>query len=515
MAEKSPKGLLVYTPNQYLDVETPRPDGSLGLPYLAAALEQKGYQTDILDASVGGPSHTLEETFYRVVEQDNGLARIGMDFEEIAQYVARGGYDFVGINSNFTILTNMAIQTAAALKRENPARPVFLGGVNARALKERFLQTGYFDGVCLTEGERIFPRMIQAYFKEGSIAGVSGVAYNLNGTIQVNPVDLSCIVNNLDELPMPAWDKLPMDKYQNIDSPHGVMANQQRPGNKYAPIMTSRGCPFHCAYCHISEEKGPNPLTGKIGNLRLHSIERVIEEIDKLKSLGVERLFFEDDSLLAHKKRTKEIFRQVNKFGFTLADVNGVNLRHLYDERRTLADGSWEVDFEYLDILKEAGFDQIVFPAESGSPRIINTYASGKVIPGRMDLPYLMKSMARRKIAAPANIMIGFPDETEEEMAQSIKLAEKLRDAGAPYVTFFIPIPFPGSKLYDLAISGGYLSKDFNPDEMNWKTTIMKNTKVPSERLIEIRNKANEDVNTEEHLRKRKLQSVGKRLKFN
>ena len=105
--KKQIKGILIYPPNQLMDVETPRPDGSLGPLYLAAALESQGIKTDILDASVGSRENNLENTFYRNVKQKNGLTRIGMNFDEIAEYVENKKYDFVGISSNFTPQTKM------------------------------------------------------------------------------------------------------------------------------------------------------------------------------------------------------------------------------------------------------------------------------------------------------------------------------------------------------------------------------------------------------------------------
>jgi len=163
---KNLKGLLIYPPNQLMDIETPRPDGSLGPLYLASELEKKGYEIDILDASVGGKNQTLEDTFYRRIKQENGLTRIGMNFSEIAEFVANGKYGFVGITSNFTPQTNIVFKTAKAIKEADPNIPIFSGGVNARALKKRFLDTGYFKGICLTEGELIFPRAIEERVEE-------------------------------------------------------------------------------------------------------------------------------------------------------------------------------------------------------------------------------------------------------------------------------------------------------------------------------------------------------------
>lgn len=509
-----PKGLLLYPPNQLMDVETPRPDGSLGPLYLASALERAGIETDVLDASVGGPGDSLQDTFFRNERQENGLTRIGMSFEAIADFVERGRYDFVGLSSNFTPQTRMAFRAAAAIKARLPSLPIIAGGVNARALRERFLATGHFDGICLTEGELIVPRMVERLLAGRTLDGLPGTAYRADGRTVLTAVDGSCFPSHLDELAMPAWRKLPFEKYEKISSPHGVNV-ADRGSTRYAPIMTSRGCPFRCTYCHVSAEKEEGSLAGPVGELRSHSIERVVSEIDLLKSLGVGRLYFEDDSLLAEKDRVKEIFRRVRDRRLSIANVNGVNLVHFFKLGAPGPGGRWEIDVEYLEILRDAGFDQIVFPVESGSQRVLRRYATNKVNLDRMDLPRLMKTMSSIGIKAPVNMMLGFPDETEAEIGQSIDLAKALISNGAPYVTFFIPIPFPGSTLYDIAVANGHLSPDFDPDLMNWKRAVMKGTTVPPERLEEIRDRANADINTDLHLKRRLVESMGHRWRAN
>lgn len=336
-SNKQMKGLMIYPPNQLMDIETPRPDGSLGPLYLASALENRGIRTDILDASVGSPNQSLEETFYKNVRQENGLTKIGMDFRGIANYIVVNNYDFVGVSSNFTPQTKMVFETAKAIREADPRIQIFSGGVNARALKERFLQTGYFNGICLTEGELVFPEAVL-----NGAENTSGFAYLKNGKVEINPVDQSCFPDTLDDLCMPAWDKLPFEKYRKIASPHGVDVTGKN--SKYAPIMTSRGCMWNCLYCHNSTEKAD------IGKLRKHSIRRVIEEVDKLKSLGIERLFFEDDSLLHDKDRVKEIFRILKSKDISIADTNGVNLMDFYVK----GPGSWKIDEDYIKTLRDA-----------------------------------------------------------------------------------------------------------------------------------------------------------------
>ena len=512
--KKNYKCLIIYPPNQLMDVETPRPDGSLGPLYLASALEKVGIETEILDASVGGKDYSLNDTFYRRIRQGNGLIRIGMNFNEIADYVEKGNFDFVAISSNFTPQTSMAFKTAEAIKERNNEIKIFAGGVNARNLYHRFLKTGNFDGICLSEGEIIFPKMILASINNYSVSKIPGtITIDKKGLISINPVDKSCFPNQLDDLEMPKWEALPFEKYEKIASPHGVNVND-RGAERYAPIMTSRGCPFKCAYCHISQEKDNASMFGNIGNLRTHSIDRVIKEIDHLVSLKVKKLFFEDDSLLAHKDRVKTIFKKTKNKKLSIANVNGVNLVHFFNsrDRSGWVDGKFDIDVEYLEILRDSGFDQIVFPVESAAKRILKLYATNKVNLDRMNLPLLMKKMTDLGIQAPVNMMIGFPDETEEEINMSIDFSKILMDNGAPYVTFFVPIPFPGSNLYNIAINGDYLDKNFDTDKMNWKNPVMKNTTVSPEKLIEIRDKANEIINTEEHLKKRLINSAGHRF---
>jgi len=497
------KGILIYPPNQLMDIERPRPDGSLGLLYLAAALERNGISTDVLDASVGTEEQSLDETFFKMVKQDNGLIKIGMDFKDIADYVAKKGYDFVGINSNLTPQTKMAFETAKAIREKNPNIKIYAGGVNSRALRERFLKSGYFDAICLTEGELIFPRAILNGYEN-----TSGFAYlDKNKNIKTNPVDESCFVKDLDMLPMPAWEKLPFEKYDILDSTHGTDTTKDT-SQRFAPIMTSRGCIWQCKFCHISTEKKD------IGKLRLHSIDRVIEEINKLKSLGVKKIYFEDDTLLAKKDRVKEIFRKIKDEGLIIMNVNGVNLIDFFDKTKE-NNGKWEIDKEYLQILKNAGFGQIVFPLESGSQRILDKYATGKVRLDKMDVIQLMKTMTDIGINAPVNIIIGFPDETEEEIMQSIELGRKLKENGAPYVSFFLPIPFPGSNLYDIAIENGNLDYNFDPDIMNWKRPIMKNTLISPERLIELRDYANDSINDKDFIASAVRKTVGFRWSSN
>src|SRR3989344_4130099 len=409
------KVLLVYPPNQLMPVETPRPDGSLGPLYLAGALEAEGIEVDILDASVGTAEDKLEDTFLRPLMQENGLIRIGMTAERIQEEIANGGYTVVGINSNFTPQTRMALDVAAAAKEVSNQILVLAGGVNARNLPERFLQSGKVDAVCVTEGERIIIRLLRAWKRGQEVSLLPGLITMRSGRLVRNPPNPDDTLFNLDFLPFPTWHKLPFFHYDRASA--GGRAVLKTTGRS-ASLMTSRGCPFRCAYCHISVEKANETESGGIGSLRVKSVDRVMEEVNRLRELGVTKVYFEDDSLLAKKARVREIFTRVTGLGLKIADVNGVNLVHFQKRQGSRL----VIDVDYLELLSDAGFDQIVFPVESASQRILDTYATGKLNHSTLNVVELVMLARQVGITCPVNMMIGLPDETEREIRKSIEL---------------------------------------------------------------------------------------------
>jgi anaerobic magnesium-protoporphyrin IX monomethyl ester cyclase len=503
---QEPKVLLIYPPNQLNRFEQPRPDGSLGPLYLAAALDRAGIANDILDASIGSAEDTLEDTFYKQVMQPNGLVRVGMSNQRIKEFIAEGKYNVVAIHSNFTPQTRMALEIARLAKEVNPEILVIAGGVNARSMPERFLREGLVNTICMTEGETIIVKMIQAWARGLAWESVSGISFWRNGQVQKTLILPEDVAIDLDALPIPAWHKLSLEKYARISSPHAD--EKFSSGAFYAPIMTSRGCPFKCLYCHISKDKELG-YSGDIGALRLKSVDRVMEEIRILKSLGVRKVYIEDDSLLAKKARVKEIFGRLLGEGLEIANVNGVNLVHFL--KKNGHTGKLETDRDYLELLHASGFRTITFPVESGSQRVLDKYATGKLHLETMDVVEMVKIASDIGITCLGNMMIGFPDESEEEIMKSVAYAKRIVDAGARYCSFFIPIPFPGSQLYDYAIANGHLSPDFDPDSMNWHRPVMQHTVVSPERILELREWAWRTVNRKDYVEERLRKNVGNR----
>ena len=487
---RDPKFLLLYSPLQFAVGEVAKPDGSLSLTYVAGALRRAGYEVEILDCTVGGKDDLLETTFFRNEPLPNGLLRVGMAPEAILAKAAQ--FDVIGISSIFTPQTSMVLEVIRLIKTHMPDKLVMAGGTNARSLRARFFDSGA-DVIALSEADVTVLHIADALRGKIAMTAVPGIAFrDESGKEKANPVGK--VVTNLDELAMPAWDLLPLNKYWDISRPHGGhFATGARV--QYASLQTSRGCPFRCEYCHISEERG-SPLTGDIAKLRFKSIDRVLAELQTLKDLGVEYVYFEDDSLFAKKKRAYDMFNLVKEMGLQLLDVNGINICHLYKNNGH----NLEVDMEFLEMLRAAGFQFLTLPFESASQRILDKYATSKWNVDRTNTKQLIKAFTASGIAVSGNYMIGYPDETKNEIDETILLAKQHVQDGLDYALFFAVVPFPGTALFTTVIRNGQLDPNFNTDEMRWTKSIMKNLAMDSESLEHVRQMAWLLVNRSEYV---------------
>lgn len=468
-----PKFLLIYSPQRFNPfLGAVKPEASLGILYLAAALRDAGFYVRILDCCLGNEKYALEESFYREVKLDNGMVRIGLAPENIVNEAA--DYDVLGISSIFTPQTRMVEETVKLLSRTYPEKLIIMGGINARTQMKRFFDAGA-DLICLSEAERTIVE-IGNVLRAGSrdFSDVAGVAFVRDGGIKINP--MTFVEENLDLLPIPARDLLPLDRLWKIARPHGgvLTVGQLDKPLPYVPVITSRGCPYICSFCHISgEQRGSN--TGYTGKFRFQSKERVEREMISIKELGAEDVYIEDDSLLAKKKRALDIFRMLIKFGFNLGDVNGVNLSHLHKNEN----GRITIDNEMLETMAEAGFKRLSFPVESGSQRIIDKWAGGKISHETYDISALIKKANQLGITVSSCYLIGYPDETYEELLQTILVAKRHMDAGSEYVNFTIVTPFPGTALYDYVIQNDLLLPGIEIADLDWLWPSMKTLMDP------------------------------------
>lgn len=456
---------LVYPAQPFLQTEVPRPDGSLGLLYIAGALRTAGFEISLLDMCVGDEEDSLDEAFFRREPIDGEMVRVGISPQELSRKLR--GFDVVAATSIFTMNSHQAFEVARVAKQLDPPPLTVAGGGNARALHRRFLDSG-FDVVVFGEGEETIVDLCRAWEQERDLSGVPGIAFKAaDGGVVVTPE--RSVEFDLDRLPLPAWDLLPREKYWQLGDPPGGAYEAGRKV-RYLSMQTSRGCPFRCTYCHISRENDA-------AKVRLKSDGRVLDELETIQSLGAEHVTFQDDSLLADRDRVVRLLGKLSATGLDFSNFNGLNVRHFFRG----SDPPLRLDHEMLEAIREAGIGHFSLGLESGSRRILSKYSTKKWDPAIHDIVALIRATVRAGITVDGYFTIGYPDETLQELDETFMLARRLVDEGLDYASFYVVTPYPGSALYDLAAKKGHLPADLDLGKMKFQIPSLVNTTVPRE----------------------------------
>lgn len=305
----------------------------------------------------------------------------------------------------------------ATLKSHRPDVPIVLGGPHASHDPRRALDDPDLDFVVRAEGEVTFEKLLGTLIAGGDPAAVAGIGLRRDGEV-VLTADRAPI-ENLDELPRPAYDLIDVPAYFQLPRHSRLYAHPE-----YMTVSSSRGCPYRCVYCHVTMGK----------KTRFLSAERVVDEIESLvRHHGIREIHWADDIWNLDPRRAKRICDGIVERGLDIrmAFPNGVR-GDLFDD-------------ELLAKLQAAGAYQITFAPESGSPRIQKYIRKN----ARLEvLQSVITRAARRGIWCHGFFMVGFPTETEQEMGQTFDFALRSRLSSA---SFFVVNAHPGTELYEMA----------------------------------------------------------------
>ncbi len=310
---------------------------------------------------------------------------------------------------------------AAATKEHDPRIVTVLGGPYPHRRLAEVLEASRFDWAVDGEGEQVFPEALSRHFGGGVLGSdLPGLAYKrADGTLQV-PREADT-VRDLDALPFPAWDLVDFDHYARLPN-----INSMLKGRRYAPLFTSRGCPYKCSYCH--------DVFGK--KFRHRSADHVLGEIEWLhEAFGVDEFHVVDDIFNLHRPRLKRIMygsaeRWPGRLHFAMPGGMRADI----------------LDEPVLDALAAGGTYSMSVAIETASPRVQT------LVEKHLDLDKTLWSIEqadRRGMMVRGFFMLGFPTETREEIARTVRLALASR---LTFGYFFTPSPQKGTGLYELAM---------------------------------------------------------------
>lgn len=363
-------------------------------------------------------SFLLREKRHEVKITD--MAADNLSVEEACKNIEEDSPTVVGLSA-LSVEASVMHMLAKKIKEISPEITVIIGGPHAASDPKSILSDEHIDYLVRGEGEETMKELLEALDHGNPVSGIRGISYRKNGKIVTTPP--RPFMDDLDALPFPAWELIKVEKYFDLPTFNIFYASK-----RYMSIFTSRGCPYHCTYCHN--------IFGK--RFRARTPENVFQEIEYLyKTYGIREFQIVDDSFNVKKERAKNICDLIIRSGLKifLTFPNGV--------RGDI------VDQELLLKLKQAGTYKITYAIETASPRL------QKLLRKNINLPKLQDTITltnKLGILTHGFFMAGFPTETKEELQLTTDYAKKskLNTLGLHVLT-----PFPGTEIYNQILEMG------------------------------------------------------------
>lgn len=336
-----------------------------------------------------------------------------MTDSEILNEVSAYKPGFVGIYST-TFGWDKAVQTAVDIK--NMLKNVFVsvGGPYPTAAQEKCLMDSKdIDAVVAGEGEITIIEILERLTQSRSLSGVEGVVYREGERLIKNSP--RPLITDLDSIAFPAREFLG-DANEYIPPP----ATYRR--KPVAVLITARGCNRKCIFCFQIDKH-------RKSGVRYRSVENVIQEIELCLKQGYREIKFIDDTLAADYDRAMQLAKEIKKrqLDFTWFASACVN----------------QVDKPLLSAFKDAGCWAVLFGAESGVQKNLNTIRKGITL---NQTRRAVKTAQEVGLKVHTPFIIGIPGETVEDAMKTIEFACELN---SDMVSFHALTPFPGTEIYD------------------------------------------------------------------
>ena len=346
-----------------------------------------------------------------------------MGEREFLSFVKKKKFDMLIMETSTVSIYN-DLKMAEKIKKETGVM-IALCGTHTSALYYDIMKENEFvDFIMYGEYDYTALDLVRTLEKKGDMSKVDGIAYRDGKRIMVNR--RRDLIKNLDDLPLPERDDLPMEKYNE-------------PFCKNIPnvqMVTSRGCPYNCIYC-----VEPSVYYGK-SNFRPRSPENVVAEMEMVMNrYKPKEIYFDDSSFTIDQKRVMKICDLMVERGLKI-------------KWSCMADT--KAKYETLKKMKGAGCISIKFGVESADPVILKNIRKAFT---PEDAKRIVKDCKKLGIFTHATYMFGLPGETEGTIRKTIDFFMKLKTDTAQ---FSAATPYPGTDFYEMCKESGWLiTKDW------------------------------------------------------
>ncbi len=352
---------------------------SLGLMYLSASLRAAGFTVRHID-------HTF------------------MERREVLAEIERLRPSVVGIYCMIT-MQDEALSLAADLRGAVPL--LVTGGPYPSGDPEHFVDS--FDLVAVGEGEETIVEIVQ-HLDGRDWDSVKGLVFRRAGEIVRTPPRVRS--KDMSQLPLPYRSDLPNHQYIAYWRRHWKDAT--------TPVMTTRGCPFRCDFCH-------KPVFGDL--FRSRPADSVIAEMREVAELGYDHAWMSDDLFTLNYDRTMELCQKIEAARVPLTWECLSRVTH--------------VDQALFEQMRRAGCKRVFFGIESADPIVLKEMRKG-ITPEQSRAA--VEACVAAGIKAAGFFMVGYLGETEDSLLRTISFSSSLP---LDYVSYTVAYPLPGTRFFE------------------------------------------------------------------
>ncbi len=322
--------------------------------------------------------------------------------------------DVVGLSTACTYFVPDTMNAARLVKEASPSTIVVAGGGHPSLVPEETLRAcGAIDFVCVGEGERTLYEFLRAIENKDDVRGVRGLAF-LDEEGRFVFTGARPLIENLDELPMPA--------YHLYDMEHPYVGLPSEGGRGFL-VNFARGCSFECRFCSECAFWG--------GTWRSRSPEKMAEEFELLKDKYRRNIFYVGDNIFnLTREKAKGFIREMTsrKTGqhFWLQSRSDLVIR----------------DEDLMEGFRDAGAYQFMVGVEHSKQEFLDSVNKRSSREANLRA---MRILKRHGLMVMATIIIGFWDETEADRRELMRFLR-------PYVDHLglnVITPFPGTAFFE------------------------------------------------------------------
>jgi len=392
----------------------------IGIVYVAGSLRHAGIDVDVIDA--------LGEALDNRHHAENDCYIYGLHPDEVVARIPDGA-DVIGISASFSFEWPTCRDLIGRIRKRFPSALLVGGGEHITALPELSLSESALNVAVMGEGEETFLNIVKLRLSGNQdLSSINGIVFESeDGKILKTPPHGR--IRDLDSIPLPAWDKIPIEEY--LDRGMGFGVNRGRS----MPVLASRGCPFQCTFCS-SPQMWTTRWVPRDADLLLDELAYYQEHY------GVTNFDFYDLTAIVKKSWIVDFCKKIEERGMTFTWQLPSGTR------------SEAIDGEVAAYLYKSGCRNLSYSPESGSPSVLARIKK-RIKPETVSVS--IRSSVEAGLNVKCNLIIGFPDETYKEIFETLAYTVQLALAGAHDLSIWVFSPYPGSVLFDELAEAGVI----------------------------------------------------------